>query len=312
MWLARFTHLLLKHSWLAIALAFAITFVPVIGIIGILIATIVTLRKGVVPGAIITVAATLPFIISFLVTGNHDLSAVPLFVWAAIGVAVLSNILTWVFAVMLRKQTPWSAILQVAALMGVLVVSVLHLVYPDIVTWWGSELQAYYNQAQAVTANVLKKQAVVSTDAQLEAINITKQYASGLMIAAILFNALLQLVIARWWEAIVFKPGSLRRELHNIRLGQLAGALFLVSLVLAYMGNGVVLDMMPILYLLFGAAGLSLIHYFFGLMKSPTRWFWLCLLYVALIMGLPKSMMLVAMLAWFDIWLDIRKKVRKL
>jgi hypothetical protein len=44
-------------------------------------------------------------------------------------------------------------------------------------------------------------------------------------------------------------------------LSTLAGILFLASLVLAYLGNKVVLDVMPIVYGLFAAAGLSLIHY---------------------------------------------------
>lgn len=304
MWLSRLTNYLLKHRWLTIALTFAITFVPVVGIVGILIAALVTLRKGVLEGAILTVAATLPFIFSFFATSNHDLSTVPLFVWAAVGVAVLSNLFTWIFAVMLRRHTSWSVILQIAALIGVLVVSVIHLAYPDIVNWWGTQLQAM--------SDMLKTQAASAADTQLDAINITKQYASGLIIAAILFNAVLQLVVARWWEATIFKPGSLRRELHNIRLSQLAGILFLISLVFSYLGNSVVLDIMPILYILFATAGLSLIHYFFGLMTSPMVWFWLCLTYVVLLIALPMSLIFVAMLAWLDIWLDIRKRFRKI
>lgn len=310
MWLARLTHYLLKHRLLTIAFAFAITFVPVIGILGILIATLITLRKGIVEGAILTVAATLPLVIAFYLTDHHDIASVPLFVWAALGFVVISNILTWVFAVMLRKQASWSVILQVAALIGVLVVSVIHLAYPDVVTWWQEQLTANYNQAQAVTG-VLKTQAVATADSQLESINITKNYATGMMMAAILFSAILQLIVARWWEAAVFKPGILRRELHNIRLSQLAGVLFLVSLVLSFYGNPVVLDIMPILYVLFGVAGLSLIHYFFGLITSPTAWFWLSMFYLVLIFGLPISMMFVAMLAWMDIWLDLRKRFKK-
>lgn len=310
MWLARLTHYLLKHRLLTIAFAFAITFVPVIGILGILIAALVTLRKGIVEGAILTVAATLPLIIAFYVTDHHDIASVPLFVWAALVFVVLSNILTWVFAVMLRKQASWSVILQVAALIGVLAVSIIHLAYPDVVTWWHDQLTANYNQAQAMTG-VLKTQTIATVDSQRESINITKNYATGMMMAAILFSAILQLIVARWWESVVFKPGILRRELHNIRLSQLAGALFLVSLVLSYYGNPVVLDIMPILYVLFGVAGISLIHYFFGLITSPTAWFWLSMFYLVLIFGLPISMMFIAMLAWMDIWLDLRKRFKK-
>jgi hypothetical protein len=308
MWLLKLTEYLFKHRAQAIALTFLVTFIPVIGIIGILIAALVTLRKGVAEGAIFTFAATLPYAISFYVTGGHG-AVVPLVVWAAVGVAVFSNLLTWVFAIMLLRGTTWSVILQLSALIGVLVISVIHLAYPDVASWWGVQLQAYYEQASSMTGFL--KPPGDSLDMQLEAINVTKQYATGMMVAAVLFNALLQLIAARWWQSIVYMPGTLRKELHGIRLSQLAGGLFLLSLVFAYLGNGVVLDIMPVLYMLFGAAGLSLIHYLFGLMTSSTRWFWLCVLYVTIIFSLPMSMVFVAMFALLDIWLDVRKRVSK-
>jgi hypothetical protein len=311
MWLQRFTHYILRHRWQAVALTFISTFIPVVGIVGVLIAALITLIKGVAEGAIFIIAATLPFIITFAITGTGE-QAPPLVAWAAVGVAVLSNILTWVFAVMLRRKTGFGLILQIAALLGVLVISVIHLTYPDVADWWGTELQSYYTQAAAAIAKgSAKTAAVVPTEAQLESINLTKQYATGLMVAAILFNAILQLVVARWWQAIVFNPGSLRGELQSIRLSQLAGVLFIVSLILSYLGNSVVLDIMPVLYLLFCAAGLSFIHYLFGLVNSPTKWFWISVLYVALIFSLPTSAFLVSMMALFDIWFDGRKRIRK-
>ena len=314
MWLQRFTNYVLAHRWQTVILSFVITFVPIIGIVGILIAALVTLSKSVVEGAVLTIAATLPYVISFYLAGSYNEATPAIVVWAAVSVAVLSNVLTWVSAVMLRRQTSWSLILQVGALLGVLVVSVIHLADPAIADWWGGQLQAYYSQVQAVTG-ALKSSvpgtAAGSADSQVEMINVTKQYATGLMVAGILFNAILQLIVARWWQAIVFNPGSLRRELQRIRLSPLAGVLFIVSLVCSYLGNSVVSDIMPILYILFGAAGLSLVHYLFGLMGSNTRWFWILLFYIALIISLPTSVVLVAILALLDIWLNMRKRFSK-
>lgn len=311
MWLQRFTHYILRHRWQALALTFISTFIPVVGIVGVLIAALVTLIKGVAEGALFIIAATLPFIITFAITGTGEPTP-PLVAWAAVGVAVLSNILTWVFAVMMRRQTSFSLILQIAALLGVLVISIVHLVYPNVADWWGTQLQSYYAQATAAIAKgAARTAAVVPNDTQLESINLTKQYATGLMVAAILFNAILQLVVAKWWQAIVFNPGSLREELQTVRLSQLAGVLFIVSLILSYLGNSVVLDIMPVLYLLFCAAGLSFIHYLFGLVNSPTKWFWISVLYIALIFSLPTSALLVAVMALFDIWFDGRKRIRK-
>jgi hypothetical protein len=310
MWLKRLSYYLLEHQWLTLALVFFGTFVPFIGTIGILIAALVTLRKSLWEGAILTLAATLPYLVSFYISQKGG-SSISFVIWIGVGVAVLSNILTYIFAVMLVRRVSWSNLLQIAALLGVLVVSVIHLVYPDVANWWGHQLQSYYIQAQTATDGLVKAP-MVSPEAQIEAVNAGKQYATGLMISAILVVAIIQLIVARWWQAFIFQPGMLGRELHHIRLSKLAGFLFMVSLVLSYLGNSVVFDIMPILYLLFGAAGLSLIHYGFGLMHSPSVWFWLAILYVTLIFSIPVSLVMVGFLALLDIWLDLRKRFKRI
>lgn len=309
MWLQRLTNHLLRHRWQVLLLTFVITFVPVIGgTLGILIATLVTLCKGVKEGALLTFAASLPYLISFFLAGNPE--TLPISLWMVVCVAVTSNILSCAFAVMLRKKASFSTILQVAALMGVLVVSVVHLAYPHVADWWGQQLQAYAAEAQKMTG-MLKPSGVNTTEARLEWINVVKYYTTGFIITMILLNSVIQLVIARWWQVAIYQPGKLRYELRGIRLSQLAGLLFLLSLVFSYLGNSVVLDIMPILYVLFSAAGLSLIHYLFGLMNTPTTWFWLALLYITLLLAMPMSLIMVSMLALIDVWFDLRKRFRK-
>jgi hypothetical protein len=309
MWLKRFTTYILQNRTQAFLLVFFATFLPVVGIVGILIAALVTLTKSATEGALLTLAATVPYLISFYISGDQQ-AGIPLVIWAAVGVAILSNLLTWVCALMLRKQVSLSVIMQIMALLGVLLISVVHLVYPQVGQWWAAQLQIFYDQAPAM-ANMLKKPATSLSETQLEWINFCKQYATGLMVAGVLINALLQLLVARWWQSLVFHPGKLRKELHHIRLTQLAGILFAASLVLCYLGNLVVLDIMPVLYLLFAAAGLSLIHYLFALMHSQTTWFWIAILYITLIFSLPISMIAVSILALFDVWLDLRKRFKK-
>lgn len=312
MWLKRFTHYLLKHPWQTLTLIFVLAFVPLLGVVAIILAALITLLKGVLEGALATIAATLPYILVFLfyANGNPD---IPMHIWASLGVAVLSNLLTWIFAIMLYRGSSWSAMLQIAALIGVFAISLLHYAYPQISDWWGTQLQAYYNQAKAL-ASAANPSSFISTttpDVQTESINATKEFATGFMAAAILANALMQLIVARWWQASVFNPGSLRRELHNIRLTPLAGALFLACMIFSYFGNSVIFDIMPVVYLLFFVAGLSIIHYFFGLMNTQTAWFWLMILYFTIIFAMPTSIILVAMVALLDIWWDVRRRFKK-
>ncbi|HEU5280390.1 MAG TPA: hypothetical protein VFU82_00170 [Gammaproteobacteria bacterium] len=309
MWLQRLTHYLFKNPWQALAVVFVTTFVPVIGVFGILFAALVTLRKGALAGLALMLAATLPYLGSLYFTEHHE-AAIPFMVWAAVGVAMVSNVLTYGSAVMLQRQAGWGTILQSVALLGVLLISVVHLAYPNVSEWWLSTLTTYYTEATAAVSGVVSGAAAPS-DVQLDTLNVSKYYATGMMVAAVLLNAIMQLIVARWWQSAVFQPGILRRELHAIRLSKLASVLFLLSLGLSYWGNSVVLDIMPVLYILFSAAGLSVIHYMLSLVQASARLFWLSLVYVILILALPTSLVLLAMVALLDTWFDIRTRFGK-
>lgn len=316
--LIRFTNYLLEYRaqslMLMVLLAFASAFDPtgifgsMLATAGIVIAAFITLVRGTREGIYFTIAATLPYAVVLLMLFKTH-TAIPLFFWLVIGVAVLSNVLTTVFAVMLKRQMRFGAIAQVAVLLGVLAISVIHIVYPDVTSWWATQLQTRTAQLAGM---VSKQGATASTsELQLEVINVKKYYATGFIVAAILLEAFMQLILARWWQASVYTPGSLKRELHNVRLTPLAGVLFVVSLLLTYLGNVTILDIMPVIYLLFCAAGLSLIHYYLGLMISPTKWFWLSLLYITLFIAMPISIMLVALIGLTDIWVDTRKRFNR-
>lgn len=304
----RVTYYLLGHRWRALMLAFFITFVPVLGVAGILYAGFVTLRKGAYEGGMLALAATLPYVMPYALSQSLAVSTIvspeeQLKAWLVMSAAVSSNILTWVFAVMLHRRATWSQVLQVAALMGVLVVSVIHLAYPNVADWWEPTLQQL--------SKVLNLGVNNPDGTQTTMIEHAGDFATGNAVAIVLFNTMMQLIAARWWLASVYSPGLLRRELHNIRLSNKAGILFIVSLGLFCYGNAVVLDIMPILCLLFGSAGLSLMHYMFAFLKSSTRLFWICLAYVTLIFTMPVGLYFLASMALFDVWFDVRKRLMK-
>lgn len=302
MLLQRITNYLLRHRFQALALTFFITFIPILRVLGILIAGFMTLIKGAMDGFYFTLAVLVSSAISFtLMVRGHEMP-VPVAVFVVMGVSVLlSNLLTWVFSVMVRRQMSWSKIIQMAALGAALVISVVHSAYPNVADWWA--MWALKLQSQVKMD--------VNPNQMIEAINENKPYATGIAATAVLVVALSQAMIAKWWQAVLYSPGALRRGLQSIRLSYLAGVLFLVSLVLAYLGNSVILDIMPVLYALFFGAGLSLIHYFCRMIQPSSRWIWLTIFYVAGFLTMPISIMLVAGLAVADIGLDLRKRFSK-
>jgi hypothetical protein len=310
MWLARLTKYLLQHRRRALAITFLTTFVPFLGVLSIVIAGFFTLYVGALEGAIFTLAASLPYLVSLL-TGlyGEKTAELPFLLWSAISIAIACNVLTWAFAVMLRRGASLSLVLQVGALLGILVISLIHLFYPAIADWWEVQLRGYFNQTSPMIGSLLKG-ARSPAEAQAEMIAVSQHYATGFMAVAILINSVLQLLVAVWWQAKVFSPGLLGKELRHIRLSQQAAGLFVLSLVLSYLDNRVVLDMMPVVYVLFCVAGLSLVHYSFAVTGSK-GWFLLALFYIVLVWSFPVSLFLMAMLALCDAWFDLRLKFGK-
>lgn len=307
MFLRRFTDFVLQSRVQAMATAFIIAFIPLIGSISILIAALVTLRKGILEGAFVTVAATLPYVIGYYVSAPPTDQAIMMF--GMIGVIIASNVLTWLFAVVLRQFSNWNFTFELAALLGVLAIGIVHLVYPDIQNWWAAQLTAYF----AKTADTVGKfspgvsgQAAIPSDVQMQAVATMKQLATGFIVVSILFNAMLQLLIARWWQAVMFNPGGLRKELYQIRLSHIAGAVFVIGFALAYLGSDLAIDMMPVIFAVFFAAGLSVIHKMISLTKNG--WIWLFLIYLGIIWLFPVSIAIVAMVALLDTGIDIRKR----
>lgn len=313
----RLTNFFLAKRFRAVSLTLLVSFIPGIGLLAIVFAALVTLRKGLIDGALVFLA-TLPYFAYTYYTGSLEVD-MPFLMRAFVLVAVLSNLLTWLFAGLLRKDVSWSQILQVAALLGVLAISVAHLAMPDVIEWWGvqlTSLQHFLNE-KMLAAGMIENADL--TEDQINNINYNKQSANGIVVGALLFNSVLQLIAARWWQAVAFTPGMLRRELHQIRLSRLAGIMFLLSLLFAYLGNTVVVDMMPVLYMLFAATGLSLVHYLFGLMRPPSGFLWLLAMYVTLGLSLLMGwgvvwaigLQVVAFLGLIDIWVNFRKRFNR-
>jgi len=302
MLLRRFTDFVLQSRLHAMGMAFALSLVPLFGAsLGILVAGLVTLRKGAFEGTLVLCATIAPYLLSYALSSAP---AQPQMMMIATATIVAINIVTWLLALVLRRYGNWSLVIEVAILTGIVLICAIHLVFPDVQDWWGSQLSAYLKK----TASLLQQLAPegVADEEQIEAGMIAniKQYITGFVMASIIFNALLQLVVARWWQAVIFNPGGLRKELYQIRLGYVSAAVFVAVLALAYGDNAIGLDMMPVMVTAFCAAGLSLIHTV--LASRKTGWFLLVLVYLGVLFVFPVGIMLVAIAGLLDSFFNLR------
>lgn len=301
--LSRITEFVLKSRVSAMTTAFVLTFIPVIGSLSIVIAALVTLRKGAVEGALIFVAASAPMIL------GHYTSPAPTATQSVIFtmyVALLAgNFFTWLLAVVLRYYCSWVAVLEFAALSAIVVIGMVHLFFPDIQAEWVAHLADYMKKMTVVTdANLEGKQ-----PEQLLTLSMLQKYLVGIVVGSVLFNATLQLLLARWWQSAMFNPGGLRPELYHIRLSHVAGIVFLTALTFAYLGNAFALEILLVLFVVFCAAGLSLLHCFFANVKNGLVW--LIVVYTAFGLMLPLSATLIAFVGLMDTAMNFRKRFKK-
>ncbi len=306
------TAYLLSHGWQALCITFLLGMLYILpggslpASFAIIFAVFITLVKGPKDGLLYTIAATVPLLIYFMFGLNYLTATV----FNTIG--IFSNVFAFVAAFMVYRKTSLSQIIQVLALMGMFAVAVIHLVFPDVVAWWAKEILDSMNQLNLTLSQLdFGKYLVTPTDPAI--IKMVAQTATGFIVAAIVLIGALTLVVGRMWQCKFFGIKDLRQELENVRLGQLAGILFMLSTVVLYFyGNSVILDLMPVLTLLFALAGLSLVHYIYShIQYSPSLLFVMILLYVGLALFPVFFGKILALLAFFDVWLDVRKQYKK-
>jgi hypothetical protein len=304
MLLQRFTDIVLRNRWNAIAMAFGVAFIPLLGSVSILIAALVTLRKGAYEGSIVLCAATAPYLLTYIAYPAASSAEVAMFVTI---IMIASNILTWVFALPLRHYNNWGVTLELAIIIGLVFICILHFVYPGLAGWWALQLNAYFDRTIALMGDMAATNPAFSKDIQAQSVSYLKQFATGLIVASLFLNALLQLLVARIWQSRIFNPGGVRHELLEIRFSTAMAAIFIAGLIGAYLANPIILDIMPLLYAGFGAVGLSLIHFFIA--KTKRRWLWVGVIYIVIIGVFPLSLVIVALIGLLDTLLDFRKRL---
>lgn len=300
MLLRRITDYILQSRVHAMSAALALTLIPFGGTVSVLIAALVTLCQGALEGALVSVVATVPYLVYTLFPDKNQ----PLLVMSLLAVMIVSNVLTWAFAVLLRRYNNWNRVIELAALLSILIVATIHIEYPGVADWWGTQFTAYFTKSLPLIDSV--KPDALPSDVQAQLVMFAKNYATGFAVVVVLLNIILQVLIARWWQAAMFNPGGLRKELYQIRLGYVAGIVFVCGLVLSAIGNNTVLDIMPILYTTFCVAGLSLLHNLVQLTKAA--WVWLALVYAVLVWVFPYSVVIIAILGLLDTGIDFRKR----
>ena len=257
-----------------------------------------SLHNGLRPGLIVLAGAALAtgLLSQLLLHQGVAVAVTSMFLWLPVGLA----------AVVLRSTRSLAMAmlsLSAVAMLGVLLVYLLH---GDPAQWWQAQLQAI--------ADVLAE----NPDLQLDSDTLTgfiEQVAplmTGSLAAGLSFAALTCLMLARWWQSLLLKPGALRTEFYALRLNaglSLAGiGLSVLAMVELGVVSSIALQWSLIVMVVFLFVGLAVLHATLANMKAAKGW----IIAAYVLMGLlPQALLMVVVTGLLDPWLDLRRRTAK-
>lgn len=244
---------------------------------------LVSLRRGGSDGLMVLAWALLP-----VVAAGASGYMTPLMT----GLTASHFVAVFVGAMLLRSSRSWAAAL--VGLTATVAVGILLTAH-----FGGGLLQSLLEAAEA-SGSVQKD--------QLSQVFTNETLANGYLAWVSAIYVTLALVLGRWWQALLYNPGGLRQEFHQLRMPlplAAAGMLLWIYCLVSedYVFWGAILAF-PIV-----VAGIALIHW----LVASRGWGWgpLVALYAMLVIGaLPLAGFLCG-LALVDSWIDIRGRSAK-
>ncbi len=283
--IARF---IMAGRWRAIGLTalfalLGVYFIPVSIISGAILG-LITLRRGPWEGITVIVSAGLISWLIFSVLPPKPGFPFPLSyaLWPPVllGAAVLRRTLSQ--GMMLMAVGGWL----------ILYVSAMHLITGDVVAFWKGWLELAVANVKGATVYGFEEEGTLRLINSLVAL----LYGVGTVTA---------LLLARWWQAILYHPGGFAAEFRRLQLprGLIAVAVGIVWLAGTW-DKILMVDLMVAAMTMYLFQGLAVVH--FLVVRFSGSWFWLVPVYGLLLMLPQFSLMAVAFLGAVDSLADFR------
>ena len=210
----------------------------------------------------------------------------------------------WILAIplalVLRRTGSMALMIQLASLVGVGIVVAFFLILDDPATFWTSLLK------QNVVP--LIRQVPVDGGAQWDAaIHRLAALLTGVSAALMVFVSSLAVVIARWWQAVLYNPGGFRADFQRIRMGRVATAVASLAFLAGLLTQYSVLDNLAVVFLvMFIYQGLAVVHAVAARrVSSPV---WLVGFYALCVVAFWPMLGIVAGSGFMDNWFDLRAR----
>ena len=257
--------------------------------------TLVTLRSGAIPGALLVGLATATTgIIALFALGGLNL---------AIGFLVLMWIPAWLLALVLRSSRSLSLSVAGALVLGIVMIGAQFLQTGDPVAEWRSLLTPFVES--------LTEAQLVETSQQAALVSLMASWMPGIVAAGFFLQLLASLFVGRWWQSMLFNPGGFRAEFHQLRLPRILAIVLLIMFVMLLVQTESGVSLVEYVLVLLVSAwfihGLALAHGIVGRLGSSSGW--LIGIYLLLLFALPHTVIVLATVGIADAWFDFRARL---
>src|SRR3569832_1316830 len=201
----------------AVAMAILSLVLPPINYLSSDVIALVTLRRGRQEGLIIIVGVCVVLTLFTLVTPLNPIYA-GIFA-AAVWLPV------WVLALVLRATVSLPVTVMAAGVIGLAGVALTYQMLDDPAQAWQDAMGRVMEQAAAPTEPDKAAPNLLG-----EMLEEAAPHMTGMAVAALVLGLMLSLLLARWWQALLYNPGGFRREFHALRLSRGFAALALAVL----------------------------------------------------------------------------------
>lgn len=280
---------LMASRWRAVGVVFALTVLPLTGILAAALLALVVLRHGLPEGLLAGAVAGAGLLALQLVGGGEP---------ASVLLVAGYWLLVMLLAAGLRRTGSQGRMLALAGLIGCAAVAGVFAATgdpaPQIERQMREQVVPFYEQYGLEIAP--------------EAIAPMAALMTGLTLGLWLMGCFVTVLIGRWAQAVLYNPGGFRREFHALRLGTIAallsGLVFIAGLLLSQplLGN-----LALVLVLMWAVQGLAVMHGVAG--RAQLHWAWLVPPYVLALILPPHLIALMAMMGFADRWVDFRARV---
>ena len=246
---------------------------------------LVALRKGFSEGGLICLWGLLPVFLTYFYSDSNQF-------FVLLTACNFLNIL--LVCGILRYRGDWEM-----TLVSLVIISIILM---------GSLLLIFQQDFEVLVQRLIEVFEEASRQTNIESLKIEKSSIAVFTTWTIVLNTFLGVVIARWWQSIIFNPGGFKKEFQGIRLNRkllilIFSILILSSAIFNQYSNWAYLSIFPLV-----VGGLSLFHWLVNekhLGKVP-----IIFTYVFMVLFTPFVILILALLGTVDCFYNVRQKLR--